>query len=94
MVVGMATVKVTITLPEVQFQQIRNRVAGREASSVSGFIQQAVHQSLQNASEFRAMVDQVLEETGGPLTARERSWARQMLSPRKRGAKAGPRKAA
>ncbi len=92
MVNGMATAKITITLPDRQLDEIRKRVAAHEASSVSGFIQQAVQKSLQNAAEFRALVDEVLIATGGPLTPKEREWAKQMLSPRKRGAK--PRKAA
>ena len=92
MVNGMATTKITITLPNRQLAEIRRRVAAREAASVSGFIQQAVQKSLENAAEFRAMVDEALQESGGPLTPKERAWARRMLSPRKRGAR--PRKAA
>jgi len=92
MVNGMATTKVTITLPDRQLEEIRKRVAAQESASVSGFIQQAVQKSLENAAEFRAMVDEALNATGGPLTPKERAWARKMLSPRKRGAR--PRKAA
>jgi len=92
MVSGMATTKVTITLPDRQLAEIRKRVAAQESASVSGFIQQAVQKSLDNAAEFRAIVDQALNATGGPLTPKERAWARRMLSPRRRGAR--PRKAA
>jgi Arc/MetJ-type ribon-helix-helix transcriptional regulator len=92
MVHGMATTKITITLPDRQLAEIRKRVAAQESASVSGFIQQAVRKSLENAAEFRAMVDEALQETGGPLTPKERAWARRMLSPRKRGARS--RKAA
>lgn len=95
MVIGMATVKITITLPELQLDEIRTRVAAQESSSVSAFVQQAVQRSLQNAAEFRTMVDQALTATGGPLTPKERAWARKMLSPQKRAGKpAKPRKAA
>jgi Arc/MetJ-type ribon-helix-helix transcriptional regulator len=92
MVHGMATTKITITLPDRQLEQIRKRVAAEDSPSVSGFIQQAVQRSLENAAEFRAMVEQALKETGGPLKPRERAWARKMLSARKRRTK--PRKAA
>lgn len=92
MVNGMATTKITITLPNRQLEEIRKRVAAQEATSISGFIQQAVQKSLENAAEFRALVEEALKVTGGPLTAKERAWAKRMLSPRKRGAK--PRKAA
>jgi Arc/MetJ-type ribon-helix-helix transcriptional regulator len=80
---GMAAIKVTITLPERQLEEIRKRVAAQDSPSVSGFIQQAVQKSIQNAAEFRALVEQALEETGGPLRPKERAWARKMLSARK-----------
>jgi Arc/MetJ-type ribon-helix-helix transcriptional regulator len=92
MVNGMATAKITITLPDRQLSEIRKRVAARESPSISGFIQQAVQRSLENAAEFRAMVDEALRETGGPLKPKERAWARRVLSARKRGVK--PRQAA
>ena len=87
MVNGMATRKITITLPDPQLEEIRRRVATQESPSVSGFIQQAVQKSLENAAEFRAMVEQALNETGGPLKPRERAWARKMLAAGKRKAK-------
>ena len=92
MVVSMATSKITITLPDQQLREIRTRVAAQDSPSVSGFIQQAVQRSLENAAEFRAMVEEGLRMTGGPLKPKERAWARKMLSVRKR--KARPRKAA
>ena len=92
MVHGMATTKITITLPDHQLEEIRKRVAAREASTVSGFIQHALQKSLENAAEFRAIVNEALKETGGPLTPKERAWAKKMLTPRKRGVRA--RKAA
>jgi Arc/MetJ-type ribon-helix-helix transcriptional regulator len=92
MVYGMATTKITITLPGRQLEEIRKRVAAQDSPSVSGFIQQAVQKSLENAAQFRAMVEEALKETGGPLKPKERAWARKMLSARKRGTK--PPKAA
>jgi Arc/MetJ-type ribon-helix-helix transcriptional regulator len=79
----MATTKITITLPDRQLEEIRKRVAAQESASVSGFIQQAVQKSLENAAEFRAMVNEVLNQTGGPLTPKERTWARRVLAERK-----------
>ena len=76
----MATTKITITLPDPQLEEIRKRVAAYDSPSVSGFIQQAVQKSLENAAEFRAMVEEALEETGGPLKPKERAWARKMVS--------------
>ena len=87
MVYGMATTKITITLPDRQVEEIRKRVAAQDSPSISGFIQQAVQKSLENAAEFRAMVEEALKETGGRLKPKERAWARRMLSARKRGTK-------
>lgn len=84
MVNCMATVKITITLQDKQIEEIRKRVAVHESASVSGFVQRAVQRTLMNSAEFSAMVDQGLIETGGPLTAKERAWAKKMLSPQKR----------
>jgi Arc/MetJ-type ribon-helix-helix transcriptional regulator len=92
MVNGMATTKITITLPDRQLQEIRKRVAAEDSPSVSGFIQRAVQKSLDNAAEFRTLVEEALKETGGPLKPRERVWARKMLSSRK--PRTTPRKAA
>lgn len=69
-----------ITLPDGQVDEIRRRVAANESASISGFIQQAVQKSVENDAEFRAMMDQALLETGGPLTRRERAWARKMIA--------------
>ena len=87
MVYGMATAKITITLPNRQLEEIRRRVAAQDSPSVSGFIQQAVQKSLDNAAEFRALVEEALKETGGPAKPRERAWARRMLASQKRRGK-------
>lgn len=87
MVIGMATTKITITVPNHQLAEIKKRVTAREVASISGFVQRAVQKSLENEAEFRAMIDEGLAATGGPLTARERAWARKALTTRKRGAK-------
>jgi Arc/MetJ-type ribon-helix-helix transcriptional regulator len=83
MVVGMATTKITITLPDSQLAEIRKRVAAHESGTISGFIQQAVQKSLENADEFLAMIEKGLMETGGLPTAKERAWARRVLTPRR-----------
>ena len=65
-------------------QEIRKRVAGREGASVSRFIQKVIQKSLENEIAFQTIIDEALAATGGPLTAKERAWAKRMLSPRKR----------
>jgi hypothetical protein len=82
---GVAASKITITLPGRQLEGNTEAVAAKESASVSGFIPRAVQKSLDNAVEFRTMVDETLKAPGEPLTPKERAWARKMLSPRKRG---------
>lgn len=85
MVIGMATEKITITLDEEQVAAVRRLVASKRARSVSGFVQHAVDVALQDADGWAAMLEQSLEETGGPLTAKEKAWADKVLSsPRRR----------
>ena len=86
MVIGMATVKVTITLEESQLEQIRTLVEEGAARSVSSFVQHAVATGLDDAAVWAQMLDDALEETGGPLTKEEIAWADDVLGvkPRKR----------
>lgn len=82
MAIGMATKKVTITLDDEQFEAVRKLVRSGAASSVSGFIQHAVGVALNDVAGWGAMLDQALEETGGPLTKKERAWADSILKAR------------
>ena len=80
MVFGMAhTQKVTVTLPAPAVEAIRSLVAEGKADSVSGVVQHSVRTSLDDVTGWSAMLAEALEETGGPLTAEERAWARQAL---------------
>jgi len=87
MVFGMATSKITITLPDDQVEEIRALVAAGKATSVSAFAKHAVGVALHDAAGWRAMLEDALQETGGPLTKKERAWADALLSsqPRKKG---------
>jgi len=80
MVVGMATAKLTITLEEEQLSEIRALVAAGKARSVSGFVQHAVRIALFDAAGWREMLAEALQQTGGPLTKKERAWADALLT--------------
>lgn len=80
MVFGMATTKITITLETDQVDAVRRLVASKRTRSVSGFVKHAVGVALQDATGWAAMLEQALEETGGPLTKREQKWADGVLS--------------
>jgi Arc/MetJ-type ribon-helix-helix transcriptional regulator len=79
MVNGMATRKVTVTLDEVQLDQIRSLVATHAAPSVSGFVQHAVSVALDDVAGWGAMLAEALRETGGALSDQERAWADSVL---------------
>ena len=89
MVVGMATSKITITLPDDQLSEIRDLVAAGTAANVSAFVKHAVGVALHDAAGWREMLEGALQETGGPLTRQERDWADALLAPKrhKRGSR-------
>ena len=82
MVCGMATRKITITLGDDQIEEIRALVAAGQARNVSAFVQHAVGVGLSDAAGWREMLAEALQQTGGPLTAKERAWADTILSAR------------
>jgi Arc/MetJ-type ribon-helix-helix transcriptional regulator len=79
MVYGMATRKVTVTLDQVQLDQIRALVQARTAASVSGFVQHAVAVALDDVAGWGAMLAEALRQTGGALSDDERAWADEVL---------------
>jgi Arc/MetJ-type ribon-helix-helix transcriptional regulator len=79
MVFGMATKKVTVTLDEIQLDQIRSLVGAGTASSVSGFVQHAVAVALDDVAGWGAMLAEALGRTGGEMSAEERAWADEVL---------------
>ena len=81
MVFGMATTKITITLEDSQLEEIRAVVKAGTAASVSAFVKHAVGVALFDAAGWRDMLQDALQQTGGPLTKKERAWADALLSP-------------
>ena len=90
MVFGMATIKITVTLQEDQVQEIHALVAARRSTSVSAFVQHAVGVALFDEAGWKQMLEDALQQTGGPLTKKERAQADTILSPKK--TKQGTRK--
>ncbi len=84
MAIGMATTKLTITLDNDQLEEVRRLVAAGKASSISGFVKHAVRVALHDAAGWKEMLEGALQQTGGPLTKKERAWADALLSPRPR----------
>jgi Arc/MetJ-type ribon-helix-helix transcriptional regulator len=84
MVFGMATKKITITLPDEQLAGIRALVAAGQAASTSAFVQHAVAAALFDAAGWQDMLQEALQQTGGRLTKKERAWADAILAPQAR----------
>jgi len=85
MVFSVATTKITITLPDEQRGQVRALVPSGRTKSVSAFAKHAIKIALFDAAGFREMLDQALQETGGPPTPEEREWVASVLSPKRPG---------
>lgn len=79
MVNDMASVKITITVPETQLEDIRAMVDAGRARSVSAFVQHAIGLALDDAAGWHQTLDDALVATGGPLTDEERRWADEAL---------------
>jgi Arc/MetJ-type ribon-helix-helix transcriptional regulator len=82
MVIGMAMRKITITLGEDQIHEIRALVGAGQAPNLSAFVQHAVAVALSDAAGWKEMLEDALQQTGGPLTQKERAWADTLLSTR------------
>ena len=81
MVSGMATTKITITLQDDQVAAVRALVSAGRSANVSAFVQHAVGLAISDAEGWKEMLNDALQQTGGPLTKKERDWADAILSP-------------
>ena len=63
--------KIAITLPLRAAENVRKAVRAGKAPSVSAYIAAAVEEKASKET-WRALMDDMLAETGGPLTAAER----------------------
>ena len=80
---GMATTKITVTVPTEQVAEIRALVAAGRTTSASAFVKHAISIALSDAAGWREMLDDALRQTGGPLTNKERGWADAILARKK-----------
>ena len=71
--------RITITLPDDRIHSIRELVAAGKADSVSAFVRHAVPVGLFDAAARRAMLNDALRQTGGPLTKEQGKWADALL---------------
>jgi Arc/MetJ-type ribon-helix-helix transcriptional regulator len=74
--------KIAISLPSTLAERTRRAVRQGRASSVSAYVASALQDRIQR-DELASLLDEMLAETGGPLTAAERRAADRALGLRR-----------
>lgn len=67
----MTTEKIAVSLPALLVERARRAVREGRAPSVSAYVARALEEKAK-LDELSALLDEMLAETGGPLTAAER----------------------
>jgi Arc/MetJ-type ribon-helix-helix transcriptional regulator len=78
MIRGMTKAKIAITLPRPLVAKARRAVKDGRAESVSAYVASALEEKAK-LDDLRSMLEEMLAETGGPLTAREQRAAERAL---------------
>ncbi len=81
--VGMTAQKIAISIPATVLEQARRSVRKGRAASMSAYVTSAVAEKLKN-DDLAELLEEMLAETGGPPSARERAEAERALFGRKR----------
>ena len=77
--IGMTTTKIAVSLPAELVEQARRAVTEGRAASVSAYVAQALGEQAK-LDDLRSLLEEMLAESGGPLSAAERRAADQALS--------------
>ncbi len=83
MIVGMTSAKVAISLPKDVLTRARAAVRRGAAPSLSAYVGKALDEKVTEDEVF-GMLEEMLNETGGPPTPQEVRWANQALGATKR----------
>ena len=75
---GRTSAKIAVSLPVGLVEQARRAVAEERSASVSAYGAQALEEQAK-LDDLAPLLDEMLAETGGPLTAAERKDADQAL---------------
>lgn len=74
MIIGMTSAKVAISLPKAVLASARAAVKRGEAPSLSAYVSRLIEEKT-SEGDLMKMLEEMLEETGGPLTPEEIAWA-------------------
>jgi Arc/MetJ-type ribon-helix-helix transcriptional regulator len=72
-IVRMTKAKVTVTMDKELVAKVRRAVEDGRAASVSAYVEQAVAQWVLEEEASGSFFDEMLENSGGPLTDQERA---------------------
>ncbi|MBI4955572.1 MAG: toxin-antitoxin system antitoxin subunit [Myxococcales bacterium] len=75
----MTVAKIAVSIPERLLHRARAAVARGRAASVSAYVASALEQK-SKLDELEQLLEQMLAETGGPMTAAERRQADRILA--------------
>lgn len=78
MISGMTTTKIAVSLPAELVEQAQRAVAEGRANSVSAYVADALEEKAK-LDDLASLLDEMLAETGGPLSAKERKAADRAL---------------
>ena len=78
MITGMTTSKIAVSLPAELVDKAQRAVAEGRASSVSAYVARALHEKAK-LDDLASLLEEMLAETGGRLTAAERKSAVRVL---------------
>jgi len=78
MMIGMTKAKIAVSLDRALVAKMRKAVSDGAAPSVSAYVEETIAARL-SSEDFDTMLDEMLAETGGPLTDEERAWVDRIL---------------
>ncbi|MBI5532444.1 MAG: toxin-antitoxin system antitoxin subunit [Deltaproteobacteria bacterium] len=78
----MTASKIAVSIPEHLLERARSAVSRGRAASVSAYVAAAIDQK-SKLDDLETLLEEMLAETGGPLTAAERRRADRILGVRK-----------
>lgn len=75
---GMTKSKIAVSLDEELVAAVKEQVSSGQADSVSAYVSEALEDKLK-VDDASAFYEQVLLDSGGPMTDEERAWADKAL---------------
>ena len=75
---GMTTTKIAVSLPAELVEQAKRAVAEGRANSVSAYVADALEEKA-TLDDLASLLEEMLAETGGPLSTKERKAADRAL---------------